>query len=251
MPIFHSTASAAICVAGPKVFVTTSSIPLAFSRAVITPISTDPTSTKTAAQIGTTTAIIKALFERGVPTPGEYKASKGQNYHDVSRAGHIWQRSTLVRMLADERYTGIYIMGKRRCVEVGSNHVRMRDKSEWIKIPDHHPALISHELYEQLQEQFHHGACVKKNRKDYLLRDKVFCGCCRHALRRIGNKTFRFVFVHSKPNSTAPCHGLTIREGELESLIYEPIVKQAQTVSRYGAIRHKPTRIVICKARCI
>lgn len=185
---------------------------------------------ETAVQTGTTTAIIKALFERGVPTPGEYKASKGQNYHDVSRTGHIWQRSTLVRMLADERYTGVYIMGKRRCVEVGSNHVRMKDESEWIKIPDHHPALISHELYEQVQKQFHHGPCVKKNKKDYLLRDKAFCGCCRHALRRIGNKAFRFVCVHSKPDSTALCHGLTIRESELEPLVYETIVKQAQAV---------------------
>ena len=43
MSIRHSTASAAICVAGPRVFVIISSIPAAFSRAVITPISTDPT----------------------------------------------------------------------------------------------------------------------------------------------------------------------------------------------------------------
>lgn len=185
---------------------------------------------ETAVQAGTTTAIIKALFEREIPTPGEYKVRKGQANYDISRCNSIWGKSTLSNILHDERYTGVYIMGKRMRVEVGSNHVRMKDESEWIKIPGHHPAIISHELYEQVQEQFHHGACVKKNRKEYLLRDKVFCGCCRHALRRIGNKTFRFVCDRSRPDESAPCHGLKISESDLESLIYDVLLKQAQIV---------------------
>lgn len=50
--------------------------------------------------------IVEVLFEKGIPTPGEYKASKGKRYHDVSRCHNIWQRSTVLRILGDERYTG-------------------------------------------------------------------------------------------------------------------------------------------------
>lgn len=198
---------------------------------------------ETAAQTGTTTAIIKALLERNIPTPGEYKASRGQKYHDISRAGHIWQRSTLVRMLADERYTGTYIAGKRRCVEVGSNHVRMKDESEWVKIPDHHPAIINKELYDQVQKLFRRGPCVKKSKKDYLLREKVFCGCCRHTLKRIGNKTFRFVCDHSKPDESASCHGMKIRESDLESLVYDVLSKQAQTILNTPSVGAGPPEL--------
>ena len=39
--------------------------------------------------------------------------------------------------------------GKRAVKEIGGTRSRLKDESEWIKIPDHHPAIVSMELYEQ------------------------------------------------------------------------------------------------------
>lgn len=39
-------------------------------------------------------------------------------------------------------------MGKRKVTEVGSTHTRLKDESEWFKVPDHHPAIVSRELFE-------------------------------------------------------------------------------------------------------
>ena len=64
--------------------------------------------------------IIEELFIRGIPTPGEHKAAKGKIYHDISRCCGIWIRSTILRLLRDERYIGTYIMGKRQVTEVGA-----------------------------------------------------------------------------------------------------------------------------------
>ena len=50
----------------------------------------------------------------------------------------------------------------------------MKDESQWIKIPDHHPAIISKELFEQVQTQRQRFKCPKKNIRVYLLRGKVF-----------------------------------------------------------------------------
>lgn len=146
-----------------------------------------------AAQGQNTTAIIKALFDQGIPTPGEYKKAKGQANHDVSRCGGIWHISTICRILRDERYTGTYIIGKRELQEVGSNRVRMKDESEWVKIPNHHPAIIPLELYERAQEKFQRLKCVKKQVQAYTLRSKIFCGCCLHAMVRYGKKNGHFV----------------------------------------------------------
>ncbi len=132
--------------------------------------------------------IIEELFSRKIPTPGEYKAANGQAYHDISRCRGIWERSTLLRILNDERYTGTYIMGKREIKEVGSNRKRLKDESEWIKIPDHHPAIVSQEEYETAQIHLRKRQCSKKTIVAYTLRGKVYCGCCGHAMVRMPAK---------------------------------------------------------------
>ena len=142
--------------------------------------------------------IVKALFERHIPTPAEYKAAHGYNGHDISRCCGIWQESSVIHILEDERYTGTYIMGKREVTEVGGHRVWMKDESQWIKIPDHHQAIISKELFEQVQAQRPRMKSPKKNARAYPLRGKVFCGCCHHAMPRTANKNQDLLFFPLK-----------------------------------------------------
>jgi hypothetical protein len=121
------------------------------------------------------------------------------------------------------------IIGKRAVVEVGSRHVRMKPESEWFKIPDHHPAIISAELYEQVNARIRRLKCPKKPR-DYVLRAKVYCGCCRHAMQFVPRLTKAFTCHYTKVDESAECHNLEIGEAELENLLFEVINKQAQTV---------------------
>ena len=69
--------------------------------------------------------ITRELYQRGIPTPGEYKAAHGNHTHDISRTHGIWSSSTVLRMLEDERYIGTYVIGKRAVLEVGSTRSRM------------------------------------------------------------------------------------------------------------------------------
>lgn len=64
------------------------------------------------------TAITRELFRRNIPTPGQYKAAHGNHTHDISRCHGIWSASTILRILEDERYTGVYVIGKRAVLEV-------------------------------------------------------------------------------------------------------------------------------------
>lgn len=178
----------------------------------------------------TSSEIIRELYARHIPTPGEYKASKGREIHDISRTHQIWQRSTIRNILHDERYTGTYIMGRHQVVEVGSTRVRNRDESEWIKIPDHHPAIISKEQFQRVQELKPRKICIKKNVHLYPLRGKVFCGCCGHAMPRAATKNHAFACKHTEVNPAAACHGLRITEKDLETLLFEIISKQAQVI---------------------
>lgn len=136
----------------------------------------------------------------------------------------------MVHILDDERYTGTYIIGKREVTEVGGHRVRMKDESQWVKIPDHHQAIISRELFDQVQAQRPRFKCPKKNARAYPLRSKVFCGCCGHAMPRRATKTATFFCRYTLVNEAADCHGLTVTEAELEGMLYEILSKQAQVI---------------------
>ena len=173
----------------------------------------------------TAAEITRKLYALHIPTPGEYKANKGKPYHDVSRTHGVWSSSTVLRILEDERYIGTYIIGKRTVREIGSTRSRMKDESEWFKIPDHHPALISEELFERAKAGIRRFSLPNKKRRNYLLRGKVFCGCCDHAMSRKGGTTL-FYCRHSEVSESLPCHGLQIRSSELEQTVFETIRAQ-------------------------
>ena len=173
--------------------------------------------------------VVKTLFERKILPPGEYRKAKGNGFHDVSRSIGIWHRTTVLRILGDERYIGTYIMGKRTVKEIGGNQVRLKPESEWFKIPDHHPAIVSRELYEEVNARMRHFKCPKTPR-EYLLRKKVFCGCCRHAMSLVPRKVRAFTCRYTRVDESAECYKLEIGEPELENLLFEIINKQAQII---------------------
>lgn len=180
--------------------------------------------------------IVKALFERGILTPAEYKAANGSHGYDISRCRHIWHKTAVRRILEDERYTGTYIMGKREVTEVGGHRVRMKNESQWVKIPDHHPAIVSREMFEGVQDKLARVKYGAKTSHPYPLREKVFCGCCRHAMTRIRGRYFGCQYT--AVDNGAPCHGLRVREAELEDMIYEVISRQAKIILNVDDLSH-------------
>jgi len=173
--------------------------------------------------------IVEALYERKIPTPGEYKAIRGKSGHDLSRCNGIWQRSTILRILEDERYIGTYIMGKRTVNEIGGRANKLKNENEWFKIPNHHSAIISKELYEQVQAKLLRFKCVK-HEKQYPLRGKIYCGCCQHAMHRSNNKGHDYSCRYTSVDKTADCNGMIVGERDLETLLFDVISKQAQVI---------------------
>lgn len=175
-------------------------------------------------------SIAKELYKRGIPTPAEYKIARGQKTHDISRTHGIWCDSTIVRYLADERYTGTYIIGKRAVLEVGGNNSRFKDRSKWYIIPDHHPAIVDKALFDKVQETVRRFSQPHKKQRDYLLKGIVFCGCCDHALSYVSNKRPYFVCRRSQAAENGPCHDLKVDALELEQAIFQTIKAQLEAV---------------------
>jgi len=89
----------------------------------------------------TLSEIAARLLKDECPTPGEYK----KRTPDPSCS---WSTSHISSRLRDEQYIGTYIAGKTRCVEVGSGKSIAVDESQWIRIPDRHPAIVDKATFE-------------------------------------------------------------------------------------------------------
>ena len=177
-----------------------------------------------AADGNTAAEITRKLYAMKIPTPGEYRRNKGKDHYNVSRTHGVWNSSTVLRMLADQRYIGTYVIGKRKVQEIGSRRMKLKDESEWFKIPDHHSAIVSKELFEQANTSIKRFSLPNKKRRDYLLRGKVFCGCCDHAMS-LRNGAW-FYCRHSEVAETLPCHGVRIKMADLEQVVFETIRAQ-------------------------
>ncbi len=171
--------------------------------------------------------ISKELFNRKVLTPAQYKALKGKKGYDISRCKY-WVGTTIIRMLEDEQYIGTFVMCKQTVREVGSTLMRKRDESEWIKIPNHHPAIISQELFDKVQKTKLTFKQPHKKTRNYILKSKVFCGCCNHAMDYLTKKSPEYICYYTKFDETEPCYRMTIKETELHKVIFNVISKQAE-----------------------
>ena len=92
-----------------------------------------------------------------------------QEYIDTKRGKDVlpecmWTARMVLHMLENVQYTGSYVSGKQEAKAIGSHSKINTDKSEWIIIPDSHPAIISKEDFAKVQEllKFRKGAMTAK-----------------------------------------------------------------------------------------
>lgn len=174
--------------------------------------------------------IARELFRRGIPTPGEYKAARGNHTHDVSRTHGIWSGSAVLRILEDERYIGTYVIGKRAVLEVGGTRSRMKDRDKWYIIPDHHPAIVDQDTFELSKANQTRYPQPNKKKRDYPLKGKIFCGCCDHALSRTFQKTSYYFCRHSDADKSKPCYKMRYEATALEEAVFRSLKTQMEVL---------------------
>ena len=189
----------------------------------------------------TAAEITRRLYVQCIPTPGEYRVKANDWKYSVDRIHGVWSSSTVLRILADERYIGTYIIGKNTVKEIGGTKVRKKDESEWFKIPDHHPPIVDADLFNRANATIRKYHLPQKQQHDYFLKGKVFCGYCGHALSRNGQGTHIMYYCrHSQGIAAMDCHGLAIKAANLEETVLKTVKTQ---VAAIGGIDLESERI--------
>ena len=111
------------------------------------------------------------------------KFLNGMGYR--TKAGKEWSPTTAARMLNNPFYLGYYrynVFNEKLTGNVSTKHIK--DKSEWVIVEDHHPAIIDMERYQRVQQFLFKNRRSNKEPKTYVRKNVhifaglLFCGYC-------------------------------------------------------------------------
>lgn len=134
-------------------------------------------------------AMARILNGENIPCPGKLRymrnITKAAKYENTQ-----WTRGTIRKITGDQVYIGNRVHGKVKRDKLGTPKKR-RPKEEWQIIEHAHPAVVSMDLFEQVQQvnqaelearsHYEKRADVSTDYRD-IFRGKVFCADCGRAM---------------------------------------------------------------------
>lgn len=94
--------------------------------------------------------IIRELQKEGIPSPTGKKS---------------WPKRTIDTMLSNEKYIGDVMVGKTYTLDFPDNKHRInKDEQKKFLVADSHPAIISKEQFERVQEEKLHRSNIRQNK---------------------------------------------------------------------------------------
>lgn len=121
--------------------------------------------------------------------------------------GRPFNKNSVLRIITNERYTGTYV-----------------SKAHGVRVENAFPAIIDRDLFDRAQQQLalnRSGRSASIGRADYILSGKLFCGCCKSAMKGIsGNGNGGKYFYYTCPGRVEKkCKKHNIEKRFLEDLV--------------------------------
>ncbi len=125
-------------------------------------------------------SLLLSLNERKELTPKDYNLTlQGKEIENQKK----WSHPTLERILQSQTYLGHMVQGK---MENFNRVTIVKDPSEYVIVKNTHPALVSEELFQKVQENIANNR--HKKREVFEVKNpfvgKLYCGCCHYPLHR-------------------------------------------------------------------
>lgn len=176
-------------------------------------------------------AICKELDKKGIPSPSKLKYLRHQT-KDESAKDTLWNRATVRKILSDQNCIGHRVHGKK-AKDSPTAAKRRTSEDAWQIIENAHPAIISKELFDQVQAMSEKeeakpqstSSSVSKDLSSNILKGKVFCGDCGKAMKsaRGGNGAAYYNCSSYKESGGARCSNHYIGEKAVFAAITQEI----------------------------
>lgn len=186
--------------------------------------------------------IAKELNERGIPCPAAYKKEQGCRYYNPHNKYKdcYWSGTTISRILKDRTYTGCLIQGKFRVISYKIHKQVKTPENEWFVTPNAHEAIMSEEIFEEVQRRLQRDTRTAPGRKEvYLFSGFLQCADCKRALHRRTSKKYVYYYCRTKQASKHACAKHSIRLDVLEKSVLTAIQKQIELAGDLAGIIKK------------
>ena len=153
-------------------------------------------------------AVVRSVFDRYCAGFSAARIAADLNARGlITSRGKRWQVQSILRLISNERYTGVYIWGD-------------------IRIPDGMPAIIEKSTFEEAQRMKKKtGRHVEHGAVDYLLTGKAFCGLCGSAM--IGDSgtsktgARHYYYTCQSHKARKGCSKKSVQKDYLESVVID------------------------------
>jgi len=177
--------------------------------------------------------IAALLNEDGVDTPLMYRKRKGMTLRgNHSAAGNrtYWTGESIRKILIDERYAGVMVTGKQRISSPESRVIEYLPKSEWIRIPGSHEAIVSEEVYKQALSGIRTVKKPPPVKNRTLFSGKVKCGCCGRSLDYATTVNPYYYCEGARVMSGLGCFDGRLGLGDLSEVVIATVKTEARKV---------------------
>ena len=152
-------------------------------------------------------AVVRRIYQMCLDGLGTYRIANALAAEGIpTKRGATWQPGTVKAILVNITYTGDVLLQKT--IRVGNAPRKKNDGSEdSYYVSDHHPPIISHEVYEAAQEALK-GRALGRKKGDgksgnrYAFSSRLICGHCGHHLHRFSS-AYEIKWICTGHNSRA------------------------------------------------
>ena len=174
-------------------------------------------------------AIAEKLNMRHIQSPKEYKQSNGENYNAGFQGSDTpkWSAVQIKRILTNEVYIGNMVQGKQERISYKVKQRLEKPESEWVRVENTHPAIISFSDYEVVQRLLQYdGRASKTSDSSSFFAGFVFCGDCGvpmiRRVNRYKGKEKAFYICQTK-NKGGDCTRHSVPEDVLKRIVLKEI----------------------------
>lgn len=132
-------------------------------------------------------AIASELAQQKIVTPSVYKYQQGDKrfarYATIQNEDYYsWCATTVSQILRNSVYTGELTSLKTETQNCKTRQRTVVPANQRIVTPNAHEAIISPEVFDQVQAIRSQHRCPAKLKRENIFRGKLFCECCGHPL---------------------------------------------------------------------
>lgn len=132
-------------------------------------------------------AIASELEKQKIPTPAVNKYQHGDprfaRYSSIQNGDYYsWRSATISQILTNRVYTGELTSLKTETQNCKTRQRSLVPEDQRIVTPNVHDAIVTAEIFEQVQLIRSTHRCPAKSKRENIFRGKLFCECCGHPL---------------------------------------------------------------------